>query len=54
MLIVYNNKFICVLLFHFMLILLKHPLITEDLLSQNPTKKVMLLYKKIVLIKCCK
>ena len=35
-------------LFHFTLILLKleHALITADLLNQNPTKKVMLLYKK--------
>ena len=43
-------------LFHFTLILLKlkHALITADLLNQNPTKKVMLLYKKIVLIRCCK
>ena len=43
-------------LFHFILILLKleHALITADLLNQNPTKKVMLLYKKIVLIECCK
>ena len=32
-----------------MLILLKseHALITADLLNQNPTKKVMLLYKKM-------
>ena len=32
---------------HFTLILLKleHALITPDLLNQNPTKKVMLLYK---------
>ena len=37
------------LLFHFMLIILKleHALITADLLNQNPTKKVMLLYKKL-------
>ena len=36
-------------LFHFTLILLKleHALITADLLNQNPTKKVMLLYKKL-------
>ena len=27
---------------------------TADLLNQNPTKKVMLPYKKIVLIGCCK
>ena len=42
--------------FHFMLILLKleHALITADLLNQNPTKIVMLLYQKIVLIRCCK
>ena len=34
---------------HFMLILLKleHCLITADLLNQNSTKKVMLLYKKL-------
>ena len=39
-----------------MLILLKfkHAFITADLLNQNSTKKVMLLYKKIVLIRCCK
>ena len=39
------------LLFHFKLILpkLEHALITTDLLNQNPTKKVMLLFKKIVL-----
>ena len=44
------------ILFHFRLILLKleHALITADLLNQNSTKKVMLLYKKIVLIRCCK
>ena len=44
------------ILFHFMLILLKleHALINADLLNQNPTKKIMLLYKKIVLIRCCK
>ena len=29
-------------------------LITADLLNQNPTKKVMFLYKRIVLIRCCK
>ena len=35
--------------FYFTLILLKlkHPLITAGLLNQNPTKKVMLLYKKL-------
>ena len=40
------------ILFHFTLILLKlkHPLITADLLNQNPTKKVMLLYKKLFLL----
>ena len=40
-------------LFHFMLILLKleHSLFTTDLLNQNVTKKVMLLYKKVVLIR---
>ena len=39
-----------------MLILLKleHALITADLLNQNPTKEVMLLYKKIVLIRSYK
>ena len=43
-------------LFHFTLILLKleHALITTELLNQNPTKKVILLSKKIVLIRCCK
>ena len=37
------------ILFHFTLILLKleHALITTDLLNQNPTKKVMLLYGKL-------
>ena len=41
------------MLFHFTLILLtlEHALITADLLNQNPTKKDMLLYKKIVSIK---
>ena len=40
-------------LFHFTLILLKleHALVTTDLFNQNPTKKVMLLYKKVVLIR---
>ena len=44
------------ILFHFTLILLKleHALITVDLPYQNPAKEVMLLYKKIVLIRCCK
>ena len=43
-------------LFHFTLILLKleHTVITADLLNQNPTKKVMLMCKRIVLIRCCK
>ena len=43
------------ILFHFTLILLKlnHALITAYLLNQNPTKKVMLLYKN-ALISCCK
>ena len=37
-----------IVLFHFMLILLKiePALITADLLNQNPTKKVMFLHKK--------
>ena len=37
------------ILFHFMLILLKleNALITADLLNQNPTKNVILLYKKL-------
>ena len=37
------------ILFHFTLILLKleNVLITVDLLNQNPTKNVMLLYKKL-------
>ena len=37
------------ILFHFTLILpyLERALITTDLLNQNPTKKVMLLYKKL-------
>ena len=36
-------------LFYFTLILLKleHALITADLLNQNPTKKVMLMHKKL-------
>ena len=53
LLIVYSYKFICVLqqliLFHFTLILqkLKHVLITADLLNRYPTKKVMLLFRKL-------
>ena len=39
------------ILFHFTLILLK--LEHADLLNENPTKKVMLLRKKIVLIRYC-
>ena len=37
------------ILFHFTLILLKleNALITADLLNQNPTKNVMLLYEKL-------
>ena len=37
------------ILFHFTLILLKlkYVLITADLLNQNPTKNVILLYKKL-------
>ena len=37
-------------LFHFTLILLKleNALIIADLLNQNPTKKVMLVYKKLL------
>ena len=60
LLIVYNYKFICVsqlsILFHFtlMLLKLKHVLITADLVNQYLTKKVMLLYIKIVLIRCGK
>ena len=40
------------ILFHFTLILLKfeHALITADLLNQNPTKKLMFLYKKLFLL----
>ena len=36
-------------MFHFTLLLLKceHVLITASLLNQNPTKKVILLYKKM-------
>ena len=47
-LIVYSYKFVSIL-FHFLLVLLKleHAFITADLLNQNPTKKVMLLYKKL-------
>ena len=39
------------ILFHFTQILpkLEHALITVDLFNQNPTKNVMLLYKKIIL-----
>ena len=42
------NSFVSIL-FHFTLILLKleHGLITAELVNQNPTKKVMLVYKKI-------
>ena len=48
---VYSYVFICVttvFIVSFILILLKleHALITADLHNQNPTKKVMLLYKK--------
>ena len=44
------------ILFYFTLILLKleHALITTDVLNQNPTKKVMLQYKGIVLTRCRK
>ena len=37
------------ILFHFKLMLpkLEHALITADLFNQNPTKKVMSLYKKL-------
>ena len=37
------------MLFHFTLILLnlEHALITADLLSENPTKEDMLLYRKL-------
>ena len=44
------NLFVSIM-FYFTLKLLKleHSLITVDLLNQNPTKKVMFLYKKIVL-----
>ena len=54
-LIVYSYKFVSIL-FHFTLILLKleHALISTELLSQNQTKKVMLLYKYVILIRCCK
>ena len=54
-----SYNFICVrqqsILFHFTLMLLKleHALITADLLTQSLTKKVMFLYKN-VLIRCCK
>ena len=50
--IVYSYKFICVWqqskLFYFTLILLKleNALITADLLDQDPTKTIMLLYEK--------
>ena len=44
-------KFICVYIvsFYVKLLKLEHSLVTVNLLSQNPTKKVMLLYKKILL-----
>ena len=55
---VYSYKFICVYIVSFyvniVLLKLKHALITADLLNQNPANKVMLLYKEIVLIRCCK
>ena len=40
------------ILFHFKLTSLKleHAVVNANLLNQNPTKKVMLLYKNIVLI----
>ena len=33
---------------------LEEALIIADLLNQNPTKKVSLLYQKDILIRCCK
>ena len=47
--IVYSYKLFVSFLFHFTLILLKleYALITADLLNQNPTKNVILLYKKL-------
>ena len=56
MLIVYSNKFFVSILFHFTLIFLKleHALIIADLLNQNPTKKIMMMCKKIDFIRCCK
>ena len=44
------------ILFHFTLTLLKleHSLIIADLHNQNPTKRVVLLYKNNVLIRCYK
>ena len=49
---IYSYKFICAHIVHFMLIILKleHALITADLFNQNPTKKVMLLYKTVVML----
>ena len=35
------------------LLKLEHALITADLLNQNPTKKVMLLYKKLGVANGC-
>ena len=43
LLIVYSYKFICVCLYCFILLKLKHALFTAGLLNQIPTKKVMLL-----------
>ena len=36
--------------FYAILLKFKHALVTADLLTQNPTKKVMLLYKKLFLL----
>ena len=49
-------KFICAYIVSFYANITKLeqvPIIT-DLLSQNPTKNIMLLYKKVVFIDCCK
>ena len=38
---------ICIVSFKLKLLKLEHALITADLVNQNPTKKVMLLNKKL-------
>ena len=57
--IIYSCKFICFHIVSFyanitIIYIINITLITADLLNQNPTKKVMLLNTKIVLIGCCR